>query len=623
MSQRSTPAAGQFLFQREVVAMQYPCASPVASEQTCRTCAPGARRGSARPSPDAAHPERDRGAVAAAWRGALWLGTLAAGLVALFHAPARGQTVSELPRAEYYLAKEMLGAGRTADAAEGFLAALRGARRVGDQRWVDSIPPMVLLGECYYQQGNLAAAAEQYDAALMLALNNPDWIDRVEVGPERLTELAIDSNLRSINWFPRSRPLRPLVVPEAIQIAIDPTGAQVAQPGIVIAPVSLVTRLDASEVMRTLAIALHRRWEILGPLSRNSPISIPLARMFARNPVVQIPWVQASWRTLRGLSQLATPTATEAANTLRSSAQIGNEFDYFLTPRALLVLGELELAEGAPARAIGLFQDAILLAAYYQQHVDLAAGLQRLADTSAAARRVDLLQPFQRAATWASKRSLISHVKASLGALELALLSGDYALSDRLAQQTATTLRGREQVLPRDLARLNWLNARAALARGRTTAGRNSLNNALQLLHGSAETGLAVAQTFQIQLTLDLHSAGNLTMADAEKALDQLLADPAPDQWRQAPLDNLAALTTASLPAYRRFVEMAAARGDLDETVRRIDRLHRQRLYEALPMAGLLLAWRSALSTPVPDLPPPVQTAVQAASQQFATLPQS
>ncbi len=552
----------------------------------------------------------------------LHLGTVVLVFFGLISAEvARGQAVSELPRAEYYVAREMLGAGRTADAAEGFQAALQGARRIGNQRWVDSIPPLVLLGECYYLQGNLAAAVEQYDAALMLALNNPDWIDRVEVGPERLTELAIDSNLKSINWFPRSRPLRPLMVPEAIQIAIDPTGTQVAPPGIVIAPVSLVTRLDASEVLRTLGIALHRRWQILGPLARHSPISIPVARMFSRNPVVQVPWVQASWRVLRGLSQLATPTAGQAAETLRGGLQIGNEFDHFLTPRGLLVLGELESAAGAYGRAIGLFQDAVLLAGYYQQHLELASGLERLSAASTASRRVDLLQPFQRVAAWTSQRSLIAHAQASLGALELALASNDFGLGDRIAQQTGNALRGREQVLPRSVAKLSWLNARSALARGRTAAGRTALDNALQLLHGSAETGLAVARTFQIQLTLDLHNSGNLTLADAEQVLGRLLDDPSPVQWQDQPLENLAALTTASLPAYRRFLEMAAARGDLTAAAQRIDRLHRQRLYEGLPMAGLLLAWQSAVTTPANLLDARGQGAVQAAFQQFPTLP--
>ncbi len=69
-------------------------------------------------------------------------------VVALWQGSAHAQAVSSLPRAEYYLAKELFGAGRMQDAADGFRAALAGARRVGETRWVDSVPPNVMLGEC-------------------------------------------------------------------------------------------------------------------------------------------------------------------------------------------------------------------------------------------------------------------------------------------------------------------------------------------------------------------------------------------------------------------------------------------------------------------------------------------
>ncbi|RMF08527.1 MAG: T9SS C-terminal target domain-containing protein [Candidatus Neomarinimicrobiota bacterium] len=62
----------------------------------------------------------------------------------------------------------------------------------------------------------------------MLALSNPAWIDQIEVGPEQLRELAVDQARKSINWFPASRPLRPLTVPDAIQITIDPTAQTIA-----------------------------------------------------------------------------------------------------------------------------------------------------------------------------------------------------------------------------------------------------------------------------------------------------------------------------------------------------------------------------------------------------------
>ena len=195
--------------------------------------------------------------------------------VSLPATPVLGQAFSDLPRPEYYVGKNLLGAGRTAEAAEGFSSALGRARRIGETRWIDSIPPLVMLGECYYQQGSLAAAMEQYDAALSLALANPAWINQFDAGVEQLP--ALDGFAKGINWFPQSFQSISAAVPEAVQIEIDPTQAQVAPNGAVTAPVTLVTRLDATEVVRCMGIALVRRWQILGPLASRSPLAQPLS----------------------------------------------------------------------------------------------------------------------------------------------------------------------------------------------------------------------------------------------------------------------------------------------------------------------------------------------------------
>src|SRR5690606_32867989 len=119
-----------------------------------------------------------------------------------------------------------------------------------------------------------------YDAALLLVLAHPTWLDEVNVGAEQLPHF--DSPVKGINWFTKSRPTVSVAVPEAVQIAIDPTQAQLGPQGDVIAPVSLITRLDATEVLRTLGIAMMRRWQVLGPLAEHSPLAVPLENLFGR-----------------------------------------------------------------------------------------------------------------------------------------------------------------------------------------------------------------------------------------------------------------------------------------------------------------------------------------------------
>ncbi len=517
--------------------------------------------------------------------------------------PLCAQPVSELPRAEYYVARELYRVGRTLEAADGFQAALNRARRLGEGRWVDSIPPLIMLGECYYQQGNLALALEQYDAALMLALANPSWIDQVEVQMEQLAEL--DSATRSIQWFPKSRPTKTVIVPAGLQLSVDPTQAQVTPQGGVIAPVSLVTQLDVTEVIRTLGIALMRRWEVLGPLAKHSPLAAPLETLFSRQPSQSVPWLVTSWRVLQGITSLASSGRADGRQLLRDGTLIANQADYYLSPLALLVLGKLDAREGNYPAAIINFQDATLLAAQFEQYACMAEAVDNLSACAAATGRVDLLDPLGRLATWANKKSGSVQVAALVGAGELSVLAADFASADKLLRQVAVVLRGREVALPRAQAQLSFVSASLAFAQNRGTLGISNLDAALKFMRGSAATGAVVESIFQAQLTLDLLASQALNAIEVEQVLLETVAEPSPVDWELNPLKTLAELSTAREPAFIRLLELAIARkATVDEVLDLIDRIERQRLYEALPLGGRLHSWRYALAALPQQLSP-------------------
>ena len=59
----------------------------------------------------------------------------------------------------------------------------RSGIRFGTASWIDSICYHAMIGECYYQMGNLDAALTNYTAALRLYLTFPDWMNRVQFSP--------------------------------------------------------------------------------------------------------------------------------------------------------------------------------------------------------------------------------------------------------------------------------------------------------------------------------------------------------------------------------------------------------------------------------------------------------
>lgn len=530
------------------------------------------------------------------------------------------QAVDELPRAEYYVARELFRVGRTMEAADGFKAALNRARRLGEKRWIDSIPPLIMLGECYYQQGELALALEQYDAALILALENPGWISQLQVSTEQIAELEPTS--KTIQWFTKSRALRAVVVPAGVQIAIEPAPSLVAPQGGGAAPIHLVTQLDVSEVLHTMGIALMRRWEVLGPLAKHSPLCGALDALFARGPNPPVPWLVSSWKVLQGISGLASKTPVDSRQLLRDGALIGKQADYYLSSLALMMLGKLDARDGNYAAAIVHLQDATLVAAHFEQYSMAAEAVERLSACAAAGGAVAPREPLQRLAGWANKQSVALQLSALLGASELATYAGEFAEADKLLRQCLPLLRSREVSLPRAQARLSFVSALSAFGQNSGPQGVSNLSNALSIMRGSAKTGAVVDSVFQTQLILDLFDSQSLTAQDAEAILAEVIAEPTPRDWELAPLETIAELTTERDPAYAKLLEFAIARkAPPEEILAGMDRLQRQRLYAALPMGGRQFAWRAAVAgRQLDNLSPAARKVVESTLQRLPAL---
>ena len=77
---------------------------------------------------------------------------------------AKGPTAN-IVRPEYYTASDFFADGQIAQAAIVLEAALSQSRMVNNQRGIDSVPPMVKMGECFWEQCDIGMAMEKFDAA--------------------------------------------------------------------------------------------------------------------------------------------------------------------------------------------------------------------------------------------------------------------------------------------------------------------------------------------------------------------------------------------------------------------------------------------------------------------------
>ncbi len=511
------------------------------------------------------------------------------------------QTIREAPRSEYYLARELYETGRLADAAEGFRLTLTRSERIKEEGWIDSIPPMVMLGESYYHMGKVTMAMEQYDNALKIAMAYSNWIEQV-AAPIELRPL--DSKLKGINWFTASRSTHSSATPEPGQLTIELVGQGVG------APIELTARVDVSEVLRAMAVAIVRRGELLGPLAKHSPLALPLNELLGRNIAQRAEWAKASWRLMRGLHALSVPSDVDAFAIIKANAYVGTDIDYFMTSLALLQLGKHQWKQSNIGAALPFWQDGALTAARNEQFSILAETLQTLSAACTASNRIDLLGAIQNASTWGIKHSATVHANGFAGAAELATMSGDWSVADVNSRQAAAAFRIRDVMLPRAQAQLFFANAITAFGQGRGTFGQQSLESALKIMRGTAQDGAMAKQIFQMQMVLNLLQGNVLQIVDAEALLDEILREPGAEQWQADPLETIAAMTTSAVPAYATWLDLAERRGNKEQIVERMDRVQRQRFYEALPLGGRLFSLRSALVSDPNQLPADMQATV-------------
>lgn len=526
--------------------------------------------------------------------------------------PAGAQS-SELPRVEYYVARDLYDAGNMAEATESFRVSLNRGHQVNGGRWIDAVPPMVMLGECYYQQGAIAQALQQYDAALNICLAFPNWPDALR-SPDNLAEVT-DS--KGIAWTKLSRASNLVRVPGAMQIAVDPVQARFNAEGGLIPGGTAIMRVDVPEVMRCLAIALLRRAHLLGPLAPFSPMSQQAMLLFSRVPGHKAGWMQSGWKGLQGLSWIALGDDAKATAALTANFSIDGKTDYFLTPALLIGLASIEFRQNKDAAALTHLGDASLRAAQLDQADMLAECLNAIGQMACANRRSDLLPTLQTVTQWSQHHGVLPFMSGSAAVSELAVVAGNLAAHENAATQMLTVLRGSENskdvvALPRLQAQLGFAMARAAAAGSVAGIAEGHLEKSMSMLRGTQATGEAVPRIFQTQLAIELANGKQLKEADAETVFESLLGEPSAEQWRRWPLESLVSITTNHLPACEKSLDLAMGRNAAAEVIARMGTHQLQRFHMVLPMGGRMLAARNWMQADKASWPAETAPALEA-----------
>ncbi len=523
-----------------------------------------------------------------------------------------------LPSDDYYLAYLPYLEGRFVEARKTFEKSLNSALRGSNGRWVDSIPAYAMIGECNYQLGNHTDAIKAYREAFRWYLAYDNFLTRMTWNSGALKPPTSaprvpgfpEKRLGKLAQFPKSEPF--------VQGAYYNLGRTTVD-------TRHIKLLDAHEITRTLAIALRRYGELLGPLAEYDPLLKDLGRRLASDPSQADHWSRSVTKILAGVAQRAAGRDGQAEASLKSGLLAYGEFEHPLTAMALLELGHVALRKGQPEdlkRAGEYFEMAAQTAIpFFEQD---AAGWPGVPDLIEEAFRYggiayrlsgakEPFSPAQPMAEWAALRKpKLTHLHASL----LLDVAESYAGlrhgggDARQTKQADAVLKEARPLLSagrgelgaaRIGARFHQLEALVRYQQGNVTAGDAGIGRAMDSqIKRDGSLRLWHVSLLEPKPTSLVPWLAALAPVDLLKVYEAVFREPTAHDWQVDPLESLAVLAAPQGPAMERWFRQAlrSNRGAAVAGLEIAEGIRRHRFCTALDLGGRLHSLRWLLEAP-------------------------
>jgi len=494
-----------------------------------------------------------------------------------------------IPSASYFGHFPLLYAGEYREALEGFRSE-RGIR-TAQSRWIDSICIHTMAGECYYKLGQYGDALDNYTAALNLYVAFSNWMvqlrDNAVVAPA--------TNRPRFPWGQSTRNAKRALVPEMfIQQGRPITERDLRKGGVIAAPT--LHTINAAEIVRCTCLAMMRRAEILGPLSKHDSLTDQVLAAATLRQGIPNHWSQAWLDAQLGFASAAAGNAGQALGLLKQSCLLGGEMDHPVTGLALLQMGKISLEAGKLPEAAFYLEEASYTAAEHGDFTVLEEAFRYGSVVHAMSRPKNVFAALEPAAVWATKKGG-RELQASLliQAAESAASIGQTKQAAGLLNQ-AKSLIGRRIMAACEIgARLHHITALTHYQLGAVPVGDEALNASLKIYKSHCPW------LFQLALTSTQLGKGGLTAREAVAIFERLADDPTPTDWVVRPLDCLAVLSTPHHATFEQWFEASRER-ELETALEVAERARRHRFYTALPFGGRLLALRWLLEAPTEAL---------------------
>jgi hypothetical protein len=352
--------------------------------------------------------------------------------------------------------------------------------------------------------------------------------------------------------------------------------------------------VNPQEIVRCTALAIRRRAEILGPLSKNDALNSDLASKTGGAISPANHWSEA-WADLeRGLAFLAAGKDSQGIAYLQRSVLAAGEFEHPLTCVALLELGRAKLLQGDYKAAAELFEESTYAAADFEDYGVLEEAFRYGVLTHLITNRQNVCPLLPPAVAWSKIKSLRASLGLSL-AENLAVVGKTNDAANTLAD--VRTVVGRHDMASGRIGgRFSYVSSVVAFQQHKTAEGQKSLADMLGYMQRGS------FRLFHVKMVDGYYvsSGGRAEGARTVMTLyDEVLRDPLPIDWMLDPMESLAFLSAPHEPSFEHWFEAAIQRKEVQDAAMEIaDRARRHRFFISLPLGGRLESLRWLLEAP-------------------------
>ncbi|MDR2169763.1 MAG: CHAT domain-containing protein [Planctomycetaceae bacterium] len=430
--------------------------------------------------------------------------------------------------------------------------------------WIDSICFQTMIGECHYQMGNYKNAMIAFDMAIDIYMDQPDWLSKVTF---ELTPVLIPRPAAAWGVTTRKGGVGNFTNCKFRILQQSPRLAAIGGAPVITTQSSLTT-IYADEIVTRLAIAVKRRSEILGPLSRFDERTLRLNKILATRPCPPNHFSGAWIDVLYGLTLSALGDYQMAIPQLEKSALMQGSFDHHLTPYALNELGKIALLDGKAAAAQNYFFEASLCATYFGDSSLIGETFSNIAKAQKLIDQTKPIPALKLALAYFSKPNPKTKTDPSpqilipllLEIADDALTTGDIKTAldacnraRLLIKSPYTTAAAQNLYLYAKIEYLNAIIKYSANQPFNFKAGDDNLVKSI-LINRRASLWMHHFELLELAfINGKVSTSGLISPHEANDLYENLLRDPTAIDWAIRPVDSITLMTCVDPKAYQRW----------------------------------------------------------------------